>query len=83
MKKLLTSFLLGALLLPTVAFGAVSVWSQGGTNNAGPYASGTAIVSDGVKFYGMATSSLGLPTFTDLLNYVTPQFFDLVHASVF
>jgi len=71
MKKTITSLLLGALLLPTLAFGAVSTFSQGGTNNAGPYASGTAIVSDGVKFYGMATSSLGLPTFADILNFVT------------
>ena len=52
MKKYFSGVLLSLLLLPQIAFGAYS-FSQGGTNNTGPYASSTAIVSDGTKFYGI------------------------------
>jgi len=62
MKKTITSILLLALVVlfcPTIVYGAY-VWSQGGTNNTGPYPSGYVITSDGTKFVATATSSLGI-----------------------
>jgi hypothetical protein len=61
-----------AIIFPLlVSSQSVYRWSQGGTNFAGPYASSSLIISNGTRFAPIATSSLGLPTFTDLSDYLS------------
>lgn len=58
MKKTLLSIIAILILFPAITYAAFT-WSQGGSNSTGPYASSTVIISDGSKFVGYATSSLG------------------------
>lgn len=58
-KPVIVGIITALALIATPAFAAFT-WSQGGTNNIGPYTANNVIVSDGTKFIGVATSTLGL-----------------------
>ncbi len=72
LKKILASIgIIIGCLIPGITFAAY-VWSQGGTNNTGPYNSSTLIGSDGTKF--VATSSPTISSITASTTSATSTF---------